>query len=352
MTLLLTACASSCINADATALRPLGLETLELNTTSIRFDRPERPRMFFVAGVEGTGHHALMDALNPFAMHNVASHPLSKAAWAAWENLDAAQYADKEANLRQTLREWVANSSSSKDRENWRSFLAPVIPNSEGQLEPASFPYDVAREATSRPDLSHFVRHVRSAGGDLRMIVLQREPIGTVASRVRAQPGQLEGRALLQARLASDNMIYLATTLRLLKPQISWYTIDYDELVTYPEVAAVGLADFLGLPRDAVARSVQQTMTRNATHAPEEAFSKDELVGLNQFFNGSDPDDQGKVSWPDPSLWPSLNYDEMRWETAMWNAKQAEILTSIIPQRKAARLLPRRIPPGTRDAYA
>ena len=143
-----------------------------------------RKKIFFVAGVEGTGHHTIFGLLSHFTSRSIENERLTGAAYSAWANTDASKFASNQTQLVQAVDAFVHNESWQAEpdlasQEAAQCLLAPVapvppvgFPECEPHCVPAplSFPYGIERQSTSRPDFSHFVRIVQAGGVDLRML--------------------------------------------------------------------------------------------------------------------------------------------------------------------------------------
>ena len=275
----------------------------------------------YLAGVEGSGHHALMsvfDALLDGGVDNTTtatatangsmpvsfvprleSRPVNSAGWYLWKNDDAARH-------RQLLLAFIAALRVVRERPQTgrRILFGPFAESGE----PLSYPFGQARNAVSRPVFADVSASCAMVGISVKMIVLHRDPIAATYSRIHQMTRELAGHALLQARIVLDNLQAVASEMGALQCDDK-VTIRYERLLEDPTAYASAFGTFTGIPLDAAHKALSSVKGSSA-HDYLSSLTPEEVSSLESYFgydaNGTLP---GKAAaergfWPlvDPAL--------------------------------------------------
>ena len=242
----------------------------------------------YLAGVEGSGHHALMsvfDALldgdkdtnttaNAPATNStpvtfvprLESKPVNSAGWYLWKNDDAARH-------RQLLLAFIAalRVVSERPHTGRRILFGPFTESGE----PLSYPFGRDRNAVSRPVFADVSAGCAMVGISVKMIVLHRDPIAATYSRIHQMARELAGHALLQARIMLDNLQAVANEMGGVQCD-NKATIRYERLLEDPAAYASAFGVFTGIPLGA-AHNALSSVKRSSPHDFSSSLTPEEV---------------------------------------------------------------------------
>jgi hypothetical protein len=202
----------------------------------------------FIAGIEGSGHHAFLNLLSSSPTTPNYTSPIlnltetskfNSASRDFWVNTDPRKYTMLRENMLSTL-STINNKVMTEGKPKF--IVGPV--NVEN--EPLSFPFGPLRDAVTRPTL----RDVREVcmKGKVRLItlVLYRDPFNAVFSRIHSQAQELNYHELTQAKIVEDNLQNLAMEIMSMRCG-TVYVVKYERLLSDPVGISNQISKFTGI---------------------------------------------------------------------------------------------------------
>lgn len=197
------------------------------------------PIFLFVAGVEGSGHHALVSVWESLVAQGV--------------NLELVVFDQKFHAL--GIENHASYHYSSIDLDAHRRAMAPLFEAAAKRSAIVvdaqnSYPMGYFAGSLAHPDLD-YLRRLDGELFDLRVIVLYRNPVDAALSAVRrfhncAECGYKTPE--FQARMVSESLVNINNNLPSL-PCGKWMVLEYESFVQRPQQLAGPLARLLGLPQ-------------------------------------------------------------------------------------------------------
>ncbi|EGD72339.1 hypothetical protein PTSG_00360 [Salpingoeca rosetta] len=239
------------------------------------------PKFVFVAGVEGSGHHALLSVWEKLKEDSVplelivydqVFHQLGVENHASY-HYSRISLEEREAAMRPVFEHAAQRGATVIDAQN-------------------SYPMGQFAGSLAHPDLLQLAK-LDGKLFDLRVIVLYRNPTDAVLSavrRFRSEDGPSKYKnSQFQARMVAESLVAINNAL----PHLScgkWTMLQYEDFVHNPRLLAGPFARLLGLPKSAFDSSlanVHAPPKRTLTHAVQE-----EQRLLDEFFS------RQAVLWP------------------------------------------------------
>lgn len=252
-----------------------------LRKTALSSDK----RLFFVAGLEGTGHHAMKAVMQP-CMSGRGCHAAS--------NLTNAFFkVDKRAQQMHGL--FSANDMGKVEElldEALQALLVlsaapgPAVHIIGLAFTPLagmmSYPnFDVEGKVFHHPDLLVMAMLAESVGLDLRILVLQRSAEAVLASTKRRRFGGKH-----EEKILVENAGSLFTELHALDP-LFYRCADYEDLHLFSTAQQEHLADFIHpMLRPLIAEMLSKVVPSNLTASEERGYFASQLKGRLRLIDG------------------------------------------------------------------
>jgi hypothetical protein len=241
--------------------------------------RDNLPIYVLVAGIEGAGHgllaeyFSLLESLTPllFVRKSHNAHRIDLA--------QQAPYLYTGINLDEQSSHLWALAQDAFEQQS-------IIVDTE-----SVFPMSVSGGSLNSPDLLHLLL-LDGVLFDLRVIVLQRDPIHAVQSSVRryySATNMLFKTLEYQARVAEENLVYISNTLRLI-PCENLVRIDFECFIHNASQYAGDLGRVLGIAPELL----HSLPSPRYKASPNDIFLKDDIDILTEFMTSH------------ASLWPGI----------------------------------------------
>ena len=230
------------------------------------------PKFIFVAGVEGSGHHALLSV---------------------WEKLRASVAMDvivfdqtfHQLGIENHASYHYSRISLDDRREAMRPVFEHAAKNNAIVIDAQnSYPMGQYAGSLSHPDLVQLAQ-LDGVLYDLRVIVLYRNPTDTVMSAVRrfrdaTDPTQYKN-SQFQARAVAESLVAINNALPHL-PCSKWVMLQFEEFAHNPKLLLGPLSRLLELPKATIEPALRHIrMPAKHTESPE---LQAERRVLNEFF--------------------------------------------------------------------
>lgn len=238
------------------------------------------PRLFFLAGLEGTGHHLVCQALEPRCEKEDAPHDQS-CFWFAKKLEDvvkahiltnAKEAAMTSLRIRERLKTIVEDNGS-----RMSLFHFQCNERLDGGGFKCSYPdaglatelkSHLEGKVDSHLDLSFLAEACEAAGIDLRIVLVTRDPVDSVYSTALHR---FFGSVEQETRILLSNLQILSTQLDAIDPKF-FCSIDYDDLVDSPRETSEHIAKFIGLTSNHMSDSFASKVFPNRTRREVDPF--------------------------------------------------------------------------------
>ncbi len=246
-------------------------------------------KFFFIAGVEGCGHHGLCPVIDTAIRSSIQSAGNASRLFARWPPI---------REIFNTL--WYSEGLTSQQRKSVRNSVAELMQHgvllakktgcTQFILEDNSFPSGMNRDLSRQWDIVEMVELLKPYA-EIRFLALYRHPVATTFSHA-----EWDGGLQNHARLIAAYLEYLNERLLRLDPAIV-KVVCYEDIVDRQDVLADPLAQYLGLDVDFIRTGFQQV--RGSGKDWKTQMPAESRAWMTRFF-----DQERQALWPifnDPS---------------------------------------------------
>jgi hypothetical protein len=239
------------------------------------------PKFVFVAGVEGSGHHALKDVWWALEESGV------KLDLVVYDQLFHSFGIENHASFHYSSIKQASHISAMKETFDAASKSGAVVIDAQN-----SYPMGKGAGSLGHPDLL-MMNELDGVLFELTVLVLYRDPVNATLSAVRRFQNDAEylyKNPEYQARVISENLATINNALRML-PCNRYMAIRYEDLTTTPQMLERPIARLLGVKKEIIKKAFSKLHPHKPSTADSPQVAEMRKL-LKAFF------DTQNIMWP------------------------------------------------------